>query len=473
MTNDASKDQNDVSTLLGVSNSDGSTPVKIWASPSTHRLLVDSSGGGGTPGAPDTSVQFNDSGSFGGDANFTFDKTTGTVEINNTITGNGFIVVYADKTATNGANLDFTNGDDSTINAASAQTASADGFNLLLNAGAGGVTSGSGGSLSLNAGNATGGSSSGGALAFTAGNATGGGDAGFISMNAGSGGTGAGGFFVMNGGTGGTNSDGGGFGMSGGAGNGSGDGGAIELTSGQGGSTGDGGTVSLHAEDGGSSSGAGGAVFITAGDGRGGDSNGGTVNISSGEGHGAGSSGDVNITANGNADINLTPGGDGFSGAINVLLTDLSYDQANESAFNINAVSSNPPHLATFKSLRKILTYSGATQSFTIYEIPSDTNNYSVIVEVRATAVSEGSGSEGTSHGASFGRRGTFSSVDSDSPEQLGVTQNFYTENNNNLGDITLGISTNEVQVTITPTAQSTQWVCELFWIISSVPQGA
>lgn len=35
-----------------------------------------SNGGGGTPGTPLTSVQFNDGGAFGGDATFTFDKTT-------------------------------------------------------------------------------------------------------------------------------------------------------------------------------------------------------------------------------------------------------------------------------------------------------------------------------------------------------------------------------------------------------------
>jgi len=33
-------------------------------------------GGAGTPAAPDTSVQFNDGGSFGGDADLTWDKTT-------------------------------------------------------------------------------------------------------------------------------------------------------------------------------------------------------------------------------------------------------------------------------------------------------------------------------------------------------------------------------------------------------------
>lgn len=45
---DASRDQNFVPTLLGVSNVDGTTPVKIYADPTTHRLLVDASGGSGT-----------------------------------------------------------------------------------------------------------------------------------------------------------------------------------------------------------------------------------------------------------------------------------------------------------------------------------------------------------------------------------------------------------------------------------------
>lgn len=43
---DASRDGNFVTTLLGVSSSDGSTPVKVYADPITHRLLVDSAGGG-------------------------------------------------------------------------------------------------------------------------------------------------------------------------------------------------------------------------------------------------------------------------------------------------------------------------------------------------------------------------------------------------------------------------------------------
>lgn len=43
----ASRDQNDVATLLGVSNADARTPVVIYADPVTHRLLVDLGGGGG------------------------------------------------------------------------------------------------------------------------------------------------------------------------------------------------------------------------------------------------------------------------------------------------------------------------------------------------------------------------------------------------------------------------------------------
>lgn len=40
----AYRDSNNVPTLLAVSNVDGQTPVRLWADPVTHRLLVDSSG---------------------------------------------------------------------------------------------------------------------------------------------------------------------------------------------------------------------------------------------------------------------------------------------------------------------------------------------------------------------------------------------------------------------------------------------
>lgn len=44
----ASRDQNFVTTLLGVSSTDGSTPIVVYADPVTHRLLVDVAGGSGT-----------------------------------------------------------------------------------------------------------------------------------------------------------------------------------------------------------------------------------------------------------------------------------------------------------------------------------------------------------------------------------------------------------------------------------------
>ena len=37
---DAKRDNNQVTTLLAVSNADGITPVRLWADPTTHRLLV-------------------------------------------------------------------------------------------------------------------------------------------------------------------------------------------------------------------------------------------------------------------------------------------------------------------------------------------------------------------------------------------------------------------------------------------------
>lgn len=43
---DAKRDSNYVTTLIAVSNVDGVTPVVLYADPTTHRLLVDSSGGG-------------------------------------------------------------------------------------------------------------------------------------------------------------------------------------------------------------------------------------------------------------------------------------------------------------------------------------------------------------------------------------------------------------------------------------------
>ena len=55
------------------------------ATTDTARFAPPSGGGGGTPGGSDTQVQFNDAGSFGGDAGFTYNKTTDTATIGNLI----------------------------------------------------------------------------------------------------------------------------------------------------------------------------------------------------------------------------------------------------------------------------------------------------------------------------------------------------------------------------------------------------
>lgn len=46
----ASRDENFVPTLLGVSSADGTTPTTIYADPDTHRLLVDLGAGVVGPG---------------------------------------------------------------------------------------------------------------------------------------------------------------------------------------------------------------------------------------------------------------------------------------------------------------------------------------------------------------------------------------------------------------------------------------
>ncbi len=53
---DAKRDANYITTLLAVSNADGSTPVTLYADPTTHRLLVSLSGGGVTVETPTGTV---------------------------------------------------------------------------------------------------------------------------------------------------------------------------------------------------------------------------------------------------------------------------------------------------------------------------------------------------------------------------------------------------------------------------------
>lgn len=73
--------------------------------------VVGGGGGSGTPGGNDTEVQFNDGGVFGGDTNFTFNKTTNTLSVNNVsgsltrlVDGTSYLVAGSNVTIVTGSN---------------------------------------------------------------------------------------------------------------------------------------------------------------------------------------------------------------------------------------------------------------------------------------------------------------------------------------------------------------------------------
>lgn len=72
----------------------------------TQNTVNNVGGGGGTPGGSDEQVQFNDAGSFGGDAGLTFNKTTNDLTVGNDITAGGDVT---------GANLSGTNTGDQNL----------------------------------------------------------------------------------------------------------------------------------------------------------------------------------------------------------------------------------------------------------------------------------------------------------------------------------------------------------------------
>lgn len=68
----AARDENRITTLLGVSSADGVTPVTIYADPTTHRLLVDNASSGGITigtttitGGTDKGILYDDNGVVG------------------------------------------------------------------------------------------------------------------------------------------------------------------------------------------------------------------------------------------------------------------------------------------------------------------------------------------------------------------------------------------------------------------------
>jgi hypothetical protein len=75
--------------------------ARIYASSSTHTLLVSQNGGayaalgggGGTPGGSNTQVQFNNSGAFGGSSNFTWNNSTQLLTVNALSSANAGLAV--------------------------------------------------------------------------------------------------------------------------------------------------------------------------------------------------------------------------------------------------------------------------------------------------------------------------------------------------------------------------------------------
>lgn len=75
----------------------GSSGLTFEDASGTRTLAQLIAGGGGTPGGSNTQVQFNDGGSFAGDADFVYDKTTHTLSVANlSVTGSGVVSLTGD-----------------------------------------------------------------------------------------------------------------------------------------------------------------------------------------------------------------------------------------------------------------------------------------------------------------------------------------------------------------------------------------
>lgn len=264
----------------------GSATQALAYSTSTNSFSCQTITGSGTnPGGSNTQVQFNDSSAFGGDADFTWDKTNNILAVGSTTTPgtirslDGGAVTGAQLTVrsgagtSNGGTMFVTSGDGSSSGSAGGiliqpgtPGTGVVGANVTVQAGSGGATSGAGGTLNLNGGNGTT-----------------------------------------------TNGNAGALNITGGAGRGSGSGGGITITAGPAGSSGLTNDLALVGGAGGSSSGAAGNITLTGGtptDGNGGsitvagsagvgtNRSGGSVTIQAGAKTGSGTVGRINL-ANG------------------------------------------------------------------------------------------------------------------------------------------------------------------------------
>ncbi len=182
-------------------------------------LSADGGGGGGEPASPDTSVQFNDGGSFGGSDMFRWDDNISVIYLGDEGVSSGIRGVDATTSNTEGGGLTISGGNgvgtaaggDVSLGAGGSggdenggggiqlgggQPASGGnitigggngevdnpGGSIDINGGTGGGTSGAGGSVSLTAGSAQGGDSNGGNIDISTGFRTGSGDLGRMTL---------------------------------------------------------------------------------------------------------------------------------------------------------------------------------------------------------------------------------------------------------------------------------------------------
>lgn len=138
------------------------------------RVTITGSAGGGTPGGSDTQIQFNDGGSFGGDADFTWDSLGNDLKLGTTSNT---------KISFGGYGLIRTTGDGS--NLALVATDGTGGGSIILSSG--NATNGNGGNLDLAAGGGVGVGNRGGNARFISGSGDGIADAGDVVFELGPG----------------------------------------------------------------------------------------------------------------------------------------------------------------------------------------------------------------------------------------------------------------------------------------------
>jgi len=94
-------DDNSVKGLIATSSADGKTPVKVWADPASHRLLVDSLGGTivGPGSSTDNAVV-----RWDGTTGDTIQDSSVTISDGGNITTNGNILRFASGNGVQGSN---------------------------------------------------------------------------------------------------------------------------------------------------------------------------------------------------------------------------------------------------------------------------------------------------------------------------------------------------------------------------------